>query len=327
MHHLFGFDRRGAVCRGEWSADLLADGRYPMGLKYPEGVMTPVDGASSMSWPLVKLLRPRQWVKNGFVLAPLVFSGMYLMSSAIAQALLAMALFCLASSATYILNDLKDVDKDRLHPKKKFSRPLAAGTVSVSQAKALLVGLYALITASLWLMPQVAGVLIAYLVINVLYCYKLKHMPVVDLFCIGSGFVLRVLAGALAISAVLSPWMFVTTLCLSLFLATIKRYQELREGSTGSRAVLEYYTLGLLERYGAMSAISAILFYGLFVSTVRPELAPTIPFILFGMFRYWYIVERLGGGESPTDALWGDKVLALCVAAWLGVSMVAVALP
>jgi 4-hydroxybenzoate polyprenyltransferase len=297
-----------------------------MSLKNPAQVLPQAGNAPHLSMPMLELLRPRQWVKNAFVLAPLVFSGMFLVPTTAARALLAMALFCLASSATYVLNDLLDFEKDRLHPKKKFSRPLAAGRISRAQAIVLLVTLYAVLAASLFAMPAVAGVILAYVLINVLYCLKLKHVPVVDLFCIASGFVLRVLAGSLAISAVLSSWMFLTTLCLALFLASIKRYQELREGSTGSRAVLEFYTLGLLERYGALASISAILFYGLFVATVRPALAPTTPFILFGMFRYWYLVERLGAGESPTDALWGDKVLALCVLAWVGGSMLAVAI-
>ena len=155
-----------------------------------------------------------------------------------------------------------------------------------------------------------------YLGINAAYSLRLKHVPVVDLFCVASGFLLRVFAGARAIDVPVSSWMLITTLCLALYLAAIKRRQELETRGTDGRAVLDSYTVRLLDRYAEMSGVAALLFYGLFVIEVRPALAISIPFVLFGLFRYWYLVERQGAGESPTDALWNDGPLALTVLAW-----------
>jgi decaprenyl-phosphate phosphoribosyltransferase len=263
----------------------------------------------------LRLIRPKQWIKNAFVLAPLVFSGSFMRQAAIVEALIATLVFCVASSATYVLNDLTDVESDRLHPIKRHTRPLAAGTVTVGQARALLAFLVVLLLASLVWRPATAAVVIGYLALNVVYSLWLKRVPVVDLFCVAGGFVLRVFAGAVAIEVVLSSWMLITTLCLALYLAAIKRRDELGERGAAARTVLGSYTVGLLDRYGEMSAVGAIVFYSLFVLEVRPALAMTIPLVLFGLFRYWYIVEDKGG-ESPTDALWRDWPLGLTVAAW-----------
>ncbi|HEX7049744.1 MAG TPA: decaprenyl-phosphate phosphoribosyltransferase [Longimicrobiales bacterium] len=267
-------------------------------------------------WPRLRLLRPGQWVKNAFVLAPLIFSGSFLSPTAVLRALGAVALFCTASAATYVLNDLRDREADRRHPVKRFTRPLASGDVSVGEAMSMLGLLCALLLAGSAFSPKAGAVTILYLGINVAYSLRLKHVPVLDLFLIGAGFVLRVLAGAVAISVVLSPWMLITTLCLALYLAVIKRRAELTATpETTARAVLRLYTRPLLDRYAELAAVSAIVFYGMFVTTVRPELVFTVPLVLFGLFRYWYIVER-GGGESPADALWGDVPLAVTVLAW-----------
>ena len=276
-----------------------------------------VAAPSPMRWPLVKLLRPKQWIKNGFVLAPLVFAGAFTQPESVGRALVAMMLFCLASSAVYILNDLCDFEKDRAHPQKRLSRPLAAGAVTPARAKAVLAGLAAVLAVGFAFSPITMAVIAAYLAINVAYSFKLKHQPVVDLFCVASGFVLRIVAGAAAIAVPLTSWMLITTLCLALYLATIKRRQELvATGNTG-RAVLGSYSVSLLDRYAEMSAVGAIVFYSLFTMTVRPALAYTVPCVLFGLFRYWYLVER-GDGESPTDVVWTDWPLALTVVVWGG---------
>ena len=170
---------------------------------------------------LIKLMRPKQWVKNGFVLAPLVFSGEFLDLDAIGHALWAMLLFCVASSATYVINDMHDIERDRRHPKKSQSRPLAAGVVPVSAALFLLAGLYAVLLGAWFVVPKVLGVIAAYLVLNLAYTFVLKHQPVVDIFTIAIGFVLRVYAGAVALSVPVSSWMFITTLCLALYLAAV----------------------------------------------------------------------------------------------------------
>ncbi|HTD60421.1 MAG TPA: decaprenyl-phosphate phosphoribosyltransferase [Gemmatimonadaceae bacterium] len=270
-------------------------------------------------FPLVRLLRPRQWIKNGFVLAPLMFSGEFVKPAAVGQAFIAFALFCVASSATYVFNDLKDRQADAQHPVKSRKRPLASGEVKPGTAKVLLGVLYAIVLASFAWSPPTAAVAVGYIGLNLAYSLKLKHIPVIDIFCLAAGFVLRVYGGAVAIDVPLSTWMMVTTLSLALYLAAIKRRDELATTGDASRSVLQFYTLRLLDRYAETAALSAIMFYGLFVVTVRPKLNVTIPFVLFGLFRYWYIVETGGRGESPTDAVWADPPLIITVLLWAAV--------
>lgn len=266
---------------------------------------------------LLALMRPRQWIKNGFVLAPLVFAGKFLDENAIGHALFATLLFCLASSATYIVNDMHDIEQDRCYPKKSKTRPLAAGVVSLPMAGMLLGVLYGVLIWGAGIAPRIMLVIAAYMVLNLAYTFVLKHQPVVDIFTIAIGFVLRVYAGAVALSVPVSEWMFVTTLCLALYLASVKRRQELSQNGTGGRKVLERYSAALVERYAQMSATGALVFYSMFVMSAKPELVITIPLVLFGLFRYWYVVEELDGGESPTDALLTDWQLLLTVVLWI----------
>lgn len=268
---------------------------------------------------LIKLMRPKQWVKNGFVLAPLIFSGLFTDIASINNALLAVLLFCIASSATYILNDYCDIKHDRLHPVKSKKRPLASGQVSKPQALLLLTALYGALAYGYLLQPAVIMVILAYLALNLAYTFSLKHQPVIDIFIIAIGFVLRVYAGAMALSVPVSSWMFVTTLCLALYLAAVKRRQELTHSGKEGRKVLKFYTVSLIDRYAEMSATGALLFYSLFVMTAKPEMIITIPFVLYGLFRYWFLVETLDGGESPTDALFSDWQLALTILIWVGI--------
>ncbi len=266
---------------------------------------------------LIKLMRPKQWVKNGFVLAPLVFSGEFLDFSAVSRALLAVLLFCLASSATYIVNDMHDIERDRRHPRKSKTRPLAAGMVSIPSAMVLLAGLYVCLVLGWFVAPKVVMVIAAYLALNLAYTFVLKHQPVLDIFTIAIGFVLRVYAGAMALDVPVSSWMFITTLCLALYLAAVKRRQELSQSGTEGRKVLEKYSVSLVDRYAEMSATGALLFYSMFVMSTKPELIITVPLVLFGLFRYWFVVEALDGGESPTDALLADWQLLLTVVLWV----------
>jgi len=274
---------------------------------------------------LLKLMRPKQWIKNAFVLAPLVFAHKFTDAGAIADALAAFALFCVASSAGYILNDIHDIERDRSHPTKRHSRPLAAGTVSVQAAIALLIACYGVLLVGLFWSPATMLAILAYVVLNVAYTYVLKHQPVLDLFSIAVGFVLRVYAGALALTVPLSSWMAITTLCLALYLAAIKRRQELANSGIESREVLRMYSAELIDRYAEMSATGALIFYSLFVMSANARLVWTIPLVIFGLYRYWYVVESLDGGESPTDAVLSDLPLAVAIVIWIGVCVVALA--
>lgn len=267
-------------------------------------------------WGLLKLCRPKQWVKNIFVFAPLIFAGLFLDFTSIKQAFIAFILFSLASSATYVLNDLKDIEKDRLHPTKSKTRPLAAGIVSPKQAKILMGIIYIILGISALFQPYILVIILAYILINFAYSHYLKHQAVLDIFTIAIGFVLRVYAGAVAIAVPVSSWMFITTLCLALYLAAIKRRQELISHGSTSRKALEKYSLDLLNRYAEMSSIGALLFYSIYVVSERPELVITIPLVIFGMFRYWYITDINNEGESPTDAVFSDAQLLATGLIW-----------
>lgn len=267
--------------------------------------------------PLVRLMRPKQWVKNAFVFAPLLFSGLFTDMLSVQHTLFAFITFCLASSATYVLNDYNDIDNDRKHPVKSKIRPLASGEVSKPQARILMVVLYGVVALSALVYPKVVAIVAAYLLLNVAYTFYLKHQPVLDTFTIATGFVLRVYAGAVSLDVPLSSWMFITTLSLALFLAAIKRRQELMKSGNKARSVLQFYTIELIDKYAEMSATCAILFYSLFVISDKPDMVYTIPFVLFGLYRYWFIVESKDSGESPTDALFADRWLQLTILGWI----------
>jgi len=230
---------------------------------------------------------------------------------------LAVALFCLASSTTYIINDIHDIEHDRRHPKKSKTRPLASGIVSVPAALVMLAALYAVLVWGWFLAPKVVMIIAIYMALNLAYTFVLKHQPVVDIFTIAIGFVLRVYAGAMALDVPVSDWMSVTTLCLALYLAAVKRRQELSQSGTEGRKVLQKYSVSLVDRYAEMSATGALIFYSMFVMSAKPELVITVPLVLFGLFRYWYVIEELDGGESPTDALLADWQLLLTVVLWV----------
>jgi len=268
---------------------------------------------------LITLLRPKHWVKNGFVLGPLIFAGQFTSNEALMEVLIAFVLFSIAASAVYIVNDIRDIESDRRHPTKAGKRPLASGRLAVPQALALLILLYGMLAIGYFIQPQVVEVIVAYLLLNFAYSYYLKYQPVLDIFTIAIGFVLRVYAGAVAIDVPLSSWMFITTLMLALFLGSIKRRQELVSSGDEGRAVLNRYTLPMVDKYAEMSAIGSLIFYSLFVLSARPEMVLTIPFVIFGLFRYWFIVESEGRGESPTEALLKDPQMLINMLIWIGV--------
>lgn len=266
---------------------------------------------------LIKLIRPKQWVKNSFVFAPLIFSGLFLNWSSIESTIYAALLFCLAASAVYIVNDLKDIEKDKVHPEKCLKRPLASGAVSIKSALILLIIIYITLGFSWFFNPILFYVISAYLLLNWAYTFKLKHEPVIEIFIVAFGFVLRVYAGAVALDVPISNWMFVTTPSISLYLASIKRRQELINSGSQGRGVLEHYSVSLIDRFAEMAAISSIIFYSLYVMDVQPQLIITIPFVMFGLYRYWFIVETLDEGESPTDVIIQDPQILITVFTWV----------
>lgn len=266
---------------------------------------------------LIKLIRPKQWIKNSFVFAPLIFAGQFFDFDSIYHTIFAAFLFCLAASAVYIFNDIQDIEKDRAHPEKSKNRPLASGQVSPQSARLFLVFIYSCLGLAWFYYPNVIYVIAIYIFINWAYSLKLKNEPVIEIFIVAFGFVLRVYAGALALSVPVSHWMFITTLSISLYLASIKRRQELLQNNQEIRGVLSQYSIRLIDRFAEMSAITAVVFYSLYVMQIQPKLIITIPFVIFGLFRYWFIVDTLKGGESPTDVIVHDKQILMTVIFWI----------
>ena len=273
---------------------------------------------------LLRALRPHQWVKNVFVLAALFFSAGEQASwsaldlDAVWRTMLALAAFCLGSSAIYLINDILDVESDRAHPTKRL-RPIAAGEVSVPQALVLsagcVVGALALGFLADGRPPGVAVVVLAYMLLNLAYSVRLKHVVLVDAFCIAGGFILRVLAGGLAAGAQVSHWLFLCTLFLALFLALAKRRAEtdlLGDDRAGHRATLMEYDRGFLDQMVTVLAATTILCYAMYTvdeGTIArfgsARLVWTVPFVVFGLGRYMLLVQTQRGGGSPTRILLG----------------------
>ena len=273
----------------------------------------------------VRLLRPEQWVKNSFVLAPLIFSRSFVNTLAVQRATAAALIFCLASSVGYIVNDILDRESDRLHPRKRVRRPIASGEISVNVALVIALLLAIVVIAGAVAMSlKFAGAIALYMAVSISYSAWLKNLPILDLFAVAIGFVLRVWSGAIAISVELSVWMFITTLTLALYLAATKRRQELLSSTESAdfRAVLQHYSVKLMDYYCEVAAVGTFVFYSLYIATVRPQLAVTVPVVLFGLFRYRYVMEIAEPHESPTDRLVRDPQILLCAAVWTIISVV-----
>ena len=279
---------------------------------------------------LVRSLRPVQWLKNGFVLAPIVFSGLIHDPEAWGHCLAAVIAFCLASSATYLVNDVLDRKADRNHPGKR-NRPIAAGVVSVpvAAAAAVMLGAAAFATAFLlggWFPLILAG----YLVLTSLYSAVLKEAVFVDVLVVALGFVMRVVGGAVAIDVPISRWLLLCAYLLALYLALGKRRAELAllgEEAGNHRVVLGHYTLPLVDQAISVVLGATVLAYTLY--TVAPDtvskigsegLMATVPVVLYGLFRYLYLLHAHELGGSPTRVLITDRPLLACVLLWMAIA-------
>ena len=283
--------------------------------------------------PAWRVLRPRQWVKNVFVLAPLVFAQELGSAAAVETAFLAFVLFCVLSSSVYVLNDLVDAESDRQHPDKR-NRPIASGELD-PRAAGVLAAVLALagLSGSLFLGVPFALVAAAYLALNLAYSFFLKHMVIVDVMAVAAGFILRAWAGALVLHVALSRWLVLCTGLLALFLGFVKRRQELiardLDGGQG-RAILREYSADFLDQMISVVTASTVVAYSLYA--FDPEVARklgtehlglTVPFVLFGIFRYLYLVHRRGQGENPTILLLGDRPLLINLGLWAGAVVLA----
>jgi len=280
---------------------------------------------------LIRLARPTHWVKNGFVAAPLIFANPQSLGQATVQSATAVAVFSLMASAIYCFNDVIDAESDRAHPTKR-TRPIAAGQVSPQLGVAWGAVLAAAAIALAWfrLPPAVLAVLGAYVINNVLYNARIKAVAIADVISIATGFVLRLVAGAIAIGVVASSWLLVCSFSLALFLGFGKRRSELALAEQGRiyRPVLRAYTPSTLDSAMGISATLTLMCYMLY--TIAPEtrethgtanLIYTVPPVFYAMFRFIFKVQD-AQGESPEELLLRDRVMLLTAGAWVGLVLV-----
>jgi 4-hydroxybenzoate polyprenyltransferase len=280
----------------------------------------------------VTSLRPRQWIKNGFVFAALVFDGQLGNLPALLATTLGFVLFCLASSSVYLVNDIRDLEEDRLHPTKR-NRPLPSGRLPIRVAWAAAAVLAAVsIGGGFLLEPAFGWLVLAYVGLFLFYSFRLKHVPILDVFAIAAGFVLRV-AGGVALITVMrfSPWLYVCTTLIALYLGFGKRRAELQlltENAGQHRRVLDGYTIPLLDNLIIIVSGATIMAYSLY--TFSAENLPdnhlmmlTIPFVMYGIFRYLWLIQVNSAGGAPDELILTDRPLMATVLLW-GLAAIAV---
>jgi 4-hydroxybenzoate polyprenyltransferase len=276
---------------------------------------------------ILRSLRIQQWIKNFFIFAPLVFSQNVFDLPLLVKTVSAFVLFCILSGASYILNDIQDLEEDKLHPVKS-KRPLASGRLKTSHALFASVLLVLLsLGAGLFLNVKFFIALLVYFVLQVAYSSWLKHVVILDVFLIATGYLVRVIAGGLVIDVQLSPWLFICTVLIALFLALSKRRHELLfldKSAEIHRPILKEYTPRLLDQMIAVVTASTVISYCLY--TISSEtvakfgttnLLLTVPFVLYGIFRYLYLVHQKDEGGSPEALIIKDKPLLIDLFLWI----------
>lgn len=274
---------------------------------------------------LLRSMRVGQWLKNAFVFAPILFSGNLFRPGKLWAAIQAFLLFSLVASSVYLINDILDVERDRLHPRKRL-RPIAAGAISIPQA-AMAAAILAV--GSLWWaftlgLPE--GLITAgYFLQSLFYSLWLKHLVLVDVFVIALGFVLRVMVGGVAIDVPISPWLLITTILLALFLALCKRRNEITSltDPAAHRGILAQYPLTLVDQLIAIVTTGTVVIYALYSFLVRADgrLIYTFPLVLFGLFRYLYLVYHKAAGGEPEALVLSDTPLAVTLLLWGGLTL------
>lgn len=274
---------------------------------------------------LFKTMRPRQWTKNIFIFAALVFDKQLLNVDSLLRTLAGFALFCLISSSVYIFNDIADVEADRKHPEKK-NRPIPSGKLPVNIAWIAGIVLVAMTFAASWfLAPGFETVVVIYFLLNMAYTKWLKHIPILDVLVIAAGFVLRVHAGVTLISVErFSPWLYVVMTLLSLFLGFGKRRAELAllaHGAGSHRKVLDGYTLPLIDQYIMIVSGTTIVAYSLYTFSApnvpdNHSMMLTIPFVVYAIFRYLYLIQVEQAGGAPEEILLSDRPFQIAMILW-----------
>lgn len=276
---------------------------------------------------LIKEMRPKQWTKNGFIFAALVFDRQLFIWGSLKRTLIAFVLFCLLSSSVYIINDILDVEADRNHPVKK-NRPIAAGKLPIPLAlTTAIVMVVVAIGGSYLLAWHLALIAAVYLLMNLAYSRWLKHIPLIDVLIIAAGFVLRVAAGVSVIQVQrFSPWLYVVMTLLALYIGFGKRRAEMTvlgiENQGSHRKVLDGYSIALIDQLITIVSSTTIIAYSLYTFSAPnlPEnhaMMLTIPFVLYGIFRYLYLIEIKHAGGEPEEILLKDRPLQITVVLWV----------
>lgn len=270
---------------------------------------------------LLLLMRPKQWTKNLFVFGAIMFSGNFLDEGLILANLFVFAMFCLTSSSVYVFNDIIDADKDRKHPVKKY-RPIASGKVSKIQGIILDIILFIIIiTFTSRFDVKILILLIAYVVMNIFYSFILKNVVIIDVMIITAGFVIRLISGGIATHVELSPWIILCTILLALFIALNKRKSEIismKENRTKTRKILEEYSVELIDKMLTIVTPSILMAYCLYTfnSIQNRSMMLTIPFVLYGIFRYEYLMKKTNIGGKPEDIFTKDKPFLINIVCW-----------
>jgi len=269
---------------------------------------------------LLKTMRPKQWAKNVFVFAGIFFDGRVYDLPRLARSLVAFVIFCLISSAVYLVNDLADIEKDRQHPVKKH-RPLASGALKPIVAEVAAVVIFVLsLPGAFWLDTKFGWVALIYAVVMVSYSFVLKNLVILDVMTVAAGYVLRVLAGALVVVVTrFSPWLYVCTTLLALFVAINKRRHELlllAGNANNHRVSLQEYSVGFLDEMTSVVTATALAAYSFYTFSAPnlPEnhlMMLTIPFVVYGIFRYLYLIHSKNLGGTPEDIILGDRPLLI----------------
>ena len=288
-------------------------------------------GFASYPFAILRLVRPRQWTKNGLLFLPFLFTlnlnwdfgdptGAF---GLLGWAALGAGIYCLLSGATYIVNDIIDVERDRAHPAKR-NRPVAAGDIGASGAAVAAVVFLAIgIGGAFWMSANMGFVAAGYVVLTMTYSILLKNLMIVDVFAVAAAYVMRVLAGAVAIDVPISPWLYLCTILAALFIAIVKRRAEvdlMQDDAANHRDTLSEYTPGLLNQMMSVVAPSTVMAYALYTFTapnLPDQMMMTIPFVIYGLFRYTYLADARRMGGAPERVLLEDRPMLVTVIAWL----------
>lgn len=281
---------------------------------------------------ILKTLRPKQWTKNGFIFAALIFDEKLFQSEPLLKTIIGFALLCLIAGTVYLINDLVDIDKDRQHPTKK-NRPIPSGQVTFKAALGAAIAIPAIcLPFSFWLNLNFGLIIVGYLLLQIAYSFVLKNVVIVDVLTLAAGFVLRVAAGVALVEAQrFSPWLYVFTVLLALFLGLGKRRTELallKDQANNTRAILNEYNLSFLDEMMAVVTAGTVMTYA-FYSFSAPNLPDnhlmmlTIPFVIYGIFRYLYVIHVQGKNQAPDEILLSDHPLQVSILLF-GVTVVSI---